>query len=64
MKRLFDFQKIRGYSDERYPAIDPTTPWAEFNYYCEACRSLGVTNQPHMNRYMAYRSYLKSVGVL
>ena len=59
-----DLRKIIGYYDHDIPAIDPTTPWAEFNYYCEACRSLGVKNQPHMNRYMAYRNYLKYVGIL
>jgi len=64
MKKFLDLEKNIGYSDSRYPAIDPSTPWAEFNYYCEACKSLGVKNQPHMNRYMAYRNYLKSVGIL
>lgn len=59
-----DLRKIIGYYNPDIPAIDPSTPWAEFHYYCEACMSLGVNNQPHMNRYMAYRNYLKSVRIL
>lgn len=47
-----------------YPTLDPTTPWYEWLSYCECCESLQVPGQPHLGRYMRYRSYLKEVGVL
>lgn len=47
-----------------YHVLDPTTPWYEFLMYCEICHQLGIEDQPSMNRYMRYRNYLKSVGVL
>jgi hypothetical protein len=53
-----------GYYDPRYPALDPTTAHYEFNSYVECCESLNVPEQPSIGRFMAYRRYLKSVGVL
>jgi hypothetical protein len=53
-----------GYYDPRYPALDPTTAHYEFNSYVECCESLNVPGQPSIGRFMAYRRYLKSVGVL
>lgn len=46
------------------PQLDPTTPWYEWISYCECCESLGVINQPRIGRFMAYRRYLKEVGVI
>jgi hypothetical protein len=43
---------------------DPTTPWYEFLSYVRCCESLDVPGQPSLGRFMAYRRYLKSVGVL
>jgi alkyl sulfatase BDS1-like metallo-beta-lactamase superfamily hydrolase len=59
---MIDFRKYMGYYDLRYPALDPTTPHYEFNSYVECCESLGVT--PSLQRFMSYRRYLKSVGIL
>ena len=41
---------------------DPTAPWYEFISYIRCCESLDIA--PSLQRYMAYRRYLKSVGVL
>ena len=62
--RMIDFSKIIGYSDSRYPALDPTTPHYEFNSYVECCRSLNVPNQPSVGRFMKYRNYLKEIKLL
>ncbi len=59
---MIDFRKIIGYYDPRYPTLDPTTPYYEFNSYIECCESLGVT--PSLQRFMAYQKYLKSVGII
>ncbi len=47
-----------------YHVLDPTTPWYEYLQYCEICHQLDVPGQPSNGRFMAYRRYLKSVGVL
>jgi len=47
-----------------YHVLDPTTPWYEWLMYCEICYQLDVQGQPSIGRYMRYRNYLKSVGVL
>ena len=59
---MIDFHKIVGSYDSRYPALDETTPWFEFNSYIFACESLGVT--PSLQRFMRYQKYLKSIGVI
>jgi len=51
-------------SNYPYHVLDPTTPWYEFLQYSEICYQLGVKDQPNINRYQAYRFYLKSVNVL
>jgi len=51
-------------SDYPYHELDSTTPWMEFIQYCEICHQLNVPGQPSVGRFMAYRRYLKSVGVL
>ncbi len=61
---MIDFRKNMGYYDPRYPALDPTTSFYEFLSYVECCESLNVSGQPSVGRFMAYRRYLKSVGVL
>ena len=63
-KMMIDFRKNMGYYDPRYPALDPTTPQYEFNSYVECCISLNVPGQPSISRFLAYRRYLKEVGVL
>jgi len=47
-----------------YHALDETTPWYEWLCYCEICHQLDVPKQPSLGRFMAYRRYLKYVGVL
>jgi hypothetical protein len=47
-----------------YHELDPTTSWYEWLCYCEICHQLNVPGQPSVGRFMAYRRYLKSVGVL
>ena len=51
-------------SEYAYHELDPTTPWYEWLCYCEICYQLNVKDQPSLQRYMRYRNYLKSVGVL
>jgi hypothetical protein len=59
-----DFRKIIGYYSEEFPSHDSTTPWYEWNMYVECCKSLDVPRQPSLGRFMSYRRYLKSVGLL
>lgn len=47
-----------------YHILDSTTPWCEFLTYSEICHQLNVFDQPHIGRFLAYRRYLKEVGVL
>lgn len=47
-----------------YHVLDYSTPWAEFLAYCEICHQLNVPEQPSLERFMAYRNYFKSVGVI
>ena len=56
-----DFRKIVGHYDPQRPALDPTTPWCEWNSYCECCRSLNAPGQPELRRFLAFQSYLKSI---
>ena len=59
---MIDFRKHMGYYDSRYPALDATTPWYEFNSYLLACESLEIT--PSLQRFMRYQHYLKTIGVI
>lgn len=61
---MINFRKIVGDYSFEYPALDPTTPYYEFLTYCLCCASLEVPNQPRLGRYMAYRRYLKEIGIL
>ena len=47
-----------------YHVLDETTPYYEFLCYCEICYQLNVPEQPSIGRFMKYRNYLKSIGVL
>ena len=47
-----------------YHVLDKTTPWYEWLCYCEICHQLNVPGQPSLGRYMAFRRYLKSAGLL
>ena len=47
-----------------YHVLDKTTPWASWIEYCEICHQLNVPGQPSLGRFMAFRRYLKSVGLL
>ena len=58
---LVDFRKIVGEYDPERPSLDPTTPWYEWNSYCECCRSLNAPGQPRLGRFMAFRNYFKSI---
>jgi len=57
-------EKLVENSDYPYHELDPTTPWYEWLMYCEICHQLGVKDQPKLGRYMAYRRYLKYMGIL
>ena len=57
---MIDFRKVVGYCDTKYPSLDETTPWYEFNSYCECCRSLGM--KPSVQRFMRYQNYYKTYG--
>lgn len=46
------------------PTLDETTPWYEFLSYLDCCQSLNPPGQPNINRFLSYRNYLKSVGVI
>lgn len=59
-----NLRKIIGDYSPEFPFHDSTTAWYEWNMYVECCKSLGVEDQPSIRRYMGYRNYLKSVGVL
>ena len=61
---LVDFRKIVGKYDPELPALDPTTPWYEWNSYCECCRSLNAPGQPRYGRFLAFRNYFKYIGVI
>jgi len=50
-----------GHYDPQRPALDPTTPWYEWNSYCECCRSLDAPGQPRHSRFLAFQRYLKSI---
>lgn len=52
---------LSKYTSNQFPALDPTTPWYEFNSYCECCYSLGVT--PSVGRFIAYNNYFKKYGI-
>lgn len=41
--------------------LDKSTPWYEFLYYTELCKSLGRENR--ITSFLRYTSYLKSIGV-
>ncbi len=58
---MIDFRKIMGYYDERYPALDPTTPHYNFNSYIECCNSLG--RKPSITSYVRYNEYYKSLFI-
>jgi len=50
--------------DYPYHVLDETTPWYEWLCYCEICHQLDVKDQPKLGRFMAYRRYLKHIGIL
>ena len=52
---MIDVRKHMGYCNPKYPAIDYSTPWGEFNSYIECCKSLNV--EPSLRRYFGYRNY-------
>lgn len=58
---MSNLRNIVGYYDPRYPALDETTSWFEFNSYLECCKSLGIT--PSLQRFMAYQRYFKTYGI-
>jgi len=44
---------------QKFPELDPTTPWFEYLSYQECCRSLGVKES--LTRFMRYNQYYKMV---
>jgi len=48
----------------RYHVLDETTPWHDWICYCEICHQLNVPDQPSLRRFMSFRRYLKSAGLL
>ena len=59
---MIDFRKIVGDYSTQYPALDPTTPHYEFNFYVEFC---DILNRPvSIGGFMRYRAYLKEIGIL
>lgn len=44
---------------ESFPALDPTTPWYNFNLYVECCNSLGF--KPSITSYIRYNEYYKAL---
>lgn len=59
MEKLAESSKEYSYHE-----LDPTTPWYDWLCYCEICHQLNVPDQPKMGRFLAYRRYLKEVGIL
>ena len=47
-----------------YHVLDKTTPWYEWLCYCEISHQLNAPGQPSLGRFMSYRRYLKSVGLI
>jgi hypothetical protein len=47
-----------------YHVLDETTPWNSWLEYSEICHQLNVPGQPSLGRFMSFRRYLKSVGLL
>lgn len=47
-----------------YHVLDETTPWHDWICYCEICHQLDVPDQPSLRRFMSFRRYLKSAGLL
>jgi len=59
---MINFRKHMGYYDPKYPALDPTTPYYEFNSYVECCNSLGVPIR--LQSFMLYQQYLREIGLV
>ena len=55
-----DPRENMGYYDERYPALDSTTPYYEFLSYLECNKSLN--QKPSVNRFIKYNNYFKAHG--
>jgi mono/diheme cytochrome c family protein len=55
---------VENFKEYPYHVLDPTTPWYEFLQYCEICHQLNAPGQPKLGRYMAYRRYLKEMGII
>jgi hypothetical protein len=47
-----------------YHVLDETTPWNSWLEYSEICHQLNVPGQPSLGRFMSFRRYLKSAGLL
>jgi len=57
---MIDFRKIVGYTDPKFPVLDPTTPWYEFLSYLECCNSLSI--RPSLQKFLRYNQYFKTYG--
>ena len=47
-----------------YHVLDESTPWHDWICYCEIHHQLNLPREPSLGRFLAYRRYLKSVGLI
>jgi hypothetical protein len=59
MLKLIKEQYRENFNQNKFPALDPTTPWYNFTLYCESCYSLGF--KPSLSSYIRYNTYYKSL---
>ncbi len=48
-----------NFTQSQFPTLDSSTPWYNFNLYCESCYSLGF--KPSVTSYVRYNTYYKSL---
>jgi len=60
MKKIINLRNIIGNYDPKYPALDESTPWYNFNSYLICCESLNV--KPSLTRFIKYNEYYKNYG--
>jgi len=60
MKHLKFWKHSNNYiSNSKFPALDQTTPWYNFNLYVESCNSLGF--KPSVTSFVRYNAYYKEL---
>lgn len=59
--QLVQSMKAQSEGNYKFPTLDPSTPWYEFQSYQECCWSL---NRPvRLGSFMRYNAYLKEIGL-